>query len=67
MKIQILTRYIFLDETRVRLFDLPIYHWRERSRYPNSIPSTDKYRKKLNVWAGISFKGPTPFAVTIFF
>ena len=61
------SKYIFLDETTVRLWDVPLYHWRQRSRYPNSIPSTDKFRRKLNVWAGISFQGSTPFAVIISF
>ena len=61
------TKYIFLDETTVRLWECPLYHWRKTARYPNTIPSTDKYRKKLNVWAEISCQRSTPFAVINFF
>ena len=28
-------------------------------RYPNAIPCTEKFRQKVNMWGGISFKGPT--------
>jgi hypothetical protein len=57
------SNYVFLDETSVRLWDLPLYHWRLRSSRPEAIPMTEKYRNKLHVWGGMSSKGLTRFAV----
>ncbi len=57
------SKYIFTDETMIRLWDLPLYHCRLRNSRPEAIPCTTKYRKKVNVCGGISFKGPTPFKV----
>ena len=59
-----------MDETSVRLWDLPLYHWRLRATYPTAIPMTEKYRKKLNVWGGMSCIarfGLTRFAVSFYF
>ena len=61
------SNYVFVDETSVRLWDLPLYHWRLRNKYPRAIPMTEKYRGKLHVWGGMSFKGLTRFAVSIIF
>lgn len=61
------SNYVFVDETSVRLWDLPKYHWRLKSTYPEAIPSTEKHRYKLNVWGGMSSKGLTRFAVSICF
>ncbi len=61
------SKYVFVDETSVRLWDLPLYHWRLQSSYPEAIPMTEKYRNKLNVWGGFSYKGLTRFAVRKFF
>ena len=47
-------------------WDLPLYHWRLPSSYPEGIPSTAKERGKVNKCAGISFKGATEFAVIVF-
>lgn len=58
------SNYVFVDETSVRLWDLPLYHWRLRSCRPEVVPMTEKYRNKLNVWGGMSFKGLTRFAVS---
>jgi transposase len=55
--------YVFVDETTCRLWDMPIYHWRKPASYPDTIPCTEKDRKKVNVFGGISFKGCTNFAV----
>ena len=60
------SNYVFVDETSVRLWDLPLYHWRLKNSYPNAIPMTEKYRNKLNVWGGFSYKGLTRFAVSNF-
>ena len=45
------------------MFEIPTYHHRLPNSYPEAIPSTSNYRLKLNVCGGISFKGPTDFAV----
>ncbi len=55
--------HVFVDETHVRLFEVPLYHVRQKGERPDGIPSTSKMRLKINIWGGISFKGPTPFAV----
>ena len=57
--------YVFLDETMITLWDLPLYHWRLPGNYPDAIPCTVKDRKKVNVFGAISFKGPSKFAVSI--
>ena len=38
--------YIFVDETTIRLGDLPLYHWRLPSTNPIGIPSTQKLDEK---------------------
>ena len=53
------SRYVFADETMIRLWDLPLYHWRLVTSHPEAIPSTAKGRKKVNIWGAISFKGPS--------
>lgn len=57
---------VFVDETSVRLWDLPLYHWRLKNSYPDAIPMTEKYRNKLNVWGGFSYKCLTRFAISNF-
>jgi hypothetical protein len=59
------SKYIFADETTLRLCDVPIYQWRKASSYPDAYPCSEKYAAKLNVWSGISFRGATQFAVHI--
>ena len=59
--------YLFVDESTIRLLEIPLYHSRKKGSVPKSIPQTSKRRLKLNVWGGISFRGPTPFAVTLYF
>jgi hypothetical protein len=53
--------HIFVDETKVVVSDVPIYHSRLPSSIPEGVNVTDKIRKKVNIWGGISFKGPTRF------
>ena len=55
--------YVFLDETMITLWDLPLYHWRLPGNYPEAIPCTVKDRKKVNVFGAISFKGPSKFVI----
>jgi hypothetical protein len=54
-----------VDETCIRLWDLPLYHWRLPKSYPQAIQSTRKNLGKVNVWGGFSFRGATDFAVII--
>ncbi len=56
-------KYVLVDETAVRLWDLPFYHWQLAKKYPEALLGMGKHRKKVNVWGRISFKGRTPFAV----
>jgi hypothetical protein len=44
------------------MLKVPIYHTRPVGSRPAAVPVTSKTRSKVNVWGGISFKGPTPFA-----
>jgi hypothetical protein len=55
--------YLFVDETTVRSLEIPLYYVRPRAQRPEAIPASGKIRFKVNVWGGISFKGPTPFIV----
>lgn len=57
--------YNFVDETTVRVFEKPFYHIRFPTSYPTAIPCSSKFESKLNIWAGISYKGATNFAVMI--
>ena len=52
-----------MDETTVRVLEVPLYHVRKRGSQPTAIQSTSKYRLKINIWGGISCSGATPFAV----
>lgn len=57
------SNHIFLDETMIRVFGVPFYHWRLKSSRPQPYSGLKKFRDKLNIWGGISSKGPTDFAV----
>jgi hypothetical protein len=59
-----LSKTIYMDETTLRVLDLPLYHVREKGSVPERIPNTGKIRHKLNVCGGISYAGPTEFAVS---
>ena len=56
--------YLFVDETTVRVMEVPLYHVRLPNQLPESIPLRSKLRLKLNVWGGISLKGACPFVVS---
>ena len=56
--------YIFVDETSIRNLEVPLYNSRLPSSYPPAIESSSKYRTKVNLWAGISKRGPTNFFVS---
>ena len=64
MPIPSFQNYIFADETTVRLLEIPLYHIRKRGSRPTSHSSTAKIRAKINIWAGISYHGATPFVVS---
>ncbi len=55
--------YIFVDESTVRILEIPLYHSRKRATRPAAHSSTSKIRAKINIWGGISYQGPTPFIV----
>ena len=57
------SNYIFVDETTVRVNDIPYYHLRKPSKRPKALPTTLKYRAEINVWGGISYNRPTNFVV----
>ena len=57
------SNYLFVDESAVRLIDIPKFHVRLKNSRPETFPVTSKIRLKINVWGGISSKGPTPFIV----
>ena len=61
------SKYVFVDETMVRIGDAPLYHYRLPCEYPDSLPCSSKFRQKVNVWGGISYKGATEFAVNYLF
>ncbi|RMZ99546.1 hypothetical protein BpHYR1_048992 [Brachionus plicatilis] len=54
--------FVFVDETTIRLSERPIYHLRYPCTYPKTMPCTSKHEGKINIWGGISHKGPTNFA-----
>ena len=39
------------------------YQHRLKTARPKKVACTNKIRKKVNIWAGISIEGPTEFAV----
>ena len=41
------SKYIFTDETMIRLWDLPLYHCRLPNSYPKAIPCTSKPKNFL--------------------
>ncbi len=54
--------HIFVDETKIVIGSIPMYHWRRQKAYPNGIPNSVKFRLKVNVWGGLSSKGLTRFS-----
>lgn len=59
-----LDRRLFVDETTIRVLEVPIYHMRKPSSKPAQFPLTSKIRYKVNLFGGISSKGPTEFVVS---
>ncbi len=57
------SHHLFVDETTVKVMEIPLYHIRKRSSEPEGVASTAKIRYKLNVWGGISCRGPSDFVV----
>ena len=58
------SKYVFVDETSISLKEMPLSHWRLKSKYPRGVEMPQKYREKVNVWGGISSKGLTRFCVS---
>ena len=42
--------YVFVGKTSIVLKDLPLSHWRLKSKYPNGVQIPLKYREKVNIW-----------------
>lgn len=57
--------HVFVDETTLKLFQPPFYHWRLPNKYPKAIPCTNKHKSKINIWGGISYRGPSDFSVRL--
>jgi hypothetical protein len=57
--------YVFVGKTSIVLKDLPLSHWRLKSKYPNGVQIPLKYREKVNIWGGLSTKGLTRFFVSL--
>jgi hypothetical protein len=58
------SNYLFVDESTVRMLEVPSYHSRKKESKPNTVPHTGKAKIKVNIWGGISYNGPTHFAVS---
>ncbi len=61
------SKTLFVDETTIRVLDVPLYQVRKRDSQPRVIMNTLKLNLKVNIWGGISTKGPTPFIVSVNF
>ena len=48
------SNYIFIDEAKIRLLEVPLYHWRKKSSNPVLIHADNRYKAKINIWGGIS-------------
>ena len=48
----------------MRVSDIPLYHWRLKNKYPDTIENHGNYRLKVNVWGAISYKGASEFVVS---
>jgi hypothetical protein len=53
--------YLFVDETTIRIEELPLYQIRERGIPEAQTRAIDKERLKINIWGGISNCGVTQF------
>lgn len=53
--------YVFIDETTIRIEELPLYHIREKGIPEAHTKISEKERLKLNIWGGISSCGVTEF------
>ena len=60
-------KYIFAEETSVRVGLVPLYGWRPRATYPETIPHDCISGLKVHVWGVISWTVPSEFAVKIIF
>ena len=58
-------KYLFGDETSIRVGLVNLYGWRPKDTYPETI-SHEKWATKVNIWGAISWVGPTEFAVNQF-
>ena len=59
--------YIFIDESKIMINQCKLYHLRKKSSYPDCIILDNYFKAKLNVWGGISKRGPIDFVVNNYF
>jgi hypothetical protein len=52
---------LFIDETLIRIQELPLYHIRERGKAEAYTKMMKKDKINLNIWGGISNFGVTQF------
>jgi hypothetical protein len=57
--------FVFTDESSVWVNQLPLYHMRMAGTHSQCLESRSNSRIKLNVFGGISVRGPTNFQVMI--
>ena len=57
---------LFVDETTIRILEVSLYDINGRNSRPEDEPCISKIRLKINIWGGISTRGPSPLAVNIF-
>ena len=53
--------FIFIDETKIMINQMKLYHLRQRTAYPDCLIVDNNFSIKLNVWGGISKRGATSF------
>ena len=51
--------YVFIDETLIRIEELPLYHLRGRGIPQGCTKVCQKEKQNLNSWGGISYCGAT--------
>ena len=57
--------YVFVGKTTIVLKDMPLSHWRLKSKYPNGVQIPLKYREKVNIWGVLSTNCLTRFCVSL--
>ena len=56
--------FVFADETGCKTFSYQEKHCRYPTSTPIAVAELRRNRKTINIWGGISYKGPTDFVVS---